>query len=144
MPSAEIAVRPSGAEEQDELHEELLAALAEQLAPVFDNSKEGVYIFLDDRHKICNEALAKMWGFASAKEWARTPDFLNSFVASHADRLKVSRSYHEHIHQTMTPARLRFSVRRPDGKVVRCETDMIPLSHDGQMLAYHFVRVITR
>ena len=128
--------------ENDELHEEWLAAIAEQLAPVFEHSKEGVYVYLDDRHKICNDKLAKMWGFGSAAEWARTPDFLNTFVATHQDRLKVSRSYHAHIHQSLTPVRLRFSVRRPDGKLVRCEADMVPLSYAGQMFAYHFVRKV--
>jgi hypothetical protein len=125
----------------DELHEEWLAAVAEQLAPVFDHSKEGVYVYLDDQHKICNDVLAKMWGFDSPAEWARTPDFLNSFVVPQ-DRQKVSRDYHAHIHQLLTPARLRFTVRRPDGKLVRCESDMIPLAHAGQILAYHFVRTI--
>jgi hypothetical protein len=128
--------------ENDELHEEWLAAIGEQLAPVFEHSKDGVYLYLDDQHKICNDTLAKMWGFGSAAEWARTPDFLNSFIATHQDRLKVSRSYHTHIHQSLTPVRLRFSVRRPDGKLVRCEGDMVPLSHAGQMFAYHFVRKV--
>lgn len=134
-------LRQSEAEAHDALHEEWLRDVAEQLAPVFDGTSEGVYVFLDDRHKICNEALAKMWGFASPQEWANTPDFLNSFVVAE-DRAKVSQSYHEHIHQKLTPTRLRFSVRRPDGRVVQCETDMIPLAYAGQLLAYHFVRPV--
>lgn len=133
----------NGRHENDELHEEWLAALAEQLAPVFENSKDGVYVYLDDRHKICNDRLAKMWGFGSAAEWAHTPDFLNSFVATHQDRLKVSSNYHSHIHQTLTPTQVRFTVRRPDGKLVRCEADMVPLSHAGQMFAYQFVRTVS-
>lgn len=129
--------------ENDELHEVWLAALGEQLAPVFEHSKDGVYVYLDDRHKICNDKLAKMFGFNSAAEWARTPDFLNSFVATHQDRLKVSSSYHTHIHQSLTPAQVRFTVRRPDGKLVRCVSDMVPLSHAGQMFAYQFVRTVS-
>ena len=138
-----LKTRQAAAEhENDELHEEWLAAIAEQLAPIFDHSTEGVYVFLDDRHKICNGVLAKMWGFASPAEWARTPDFLNSFVATEEDRLKVSRAYHTHNHQELTPERLRFTIRRPDGELVRCESDMIPLAHAGQMLGYHFVRAV--
>ena len=126
--------------EQDQQHEEWLAEIGEQLAPVFANSKEGVYVYLDDRHKICNDRLAKMWGFGTAADWARTPDFLNTFVATQADRVRVSQNYHRHIHQSLTPTRLRFSVRRPDGKLVKCEADMVPLSFAGEMFAYHFVR----
>ncbi len=126
--------------EQDQQHEEWLAEIGEQLAPIFANSTEGVYVYFDDRHKICNDKLAKMWGFGSAAEWARTPDFLNSFVATHADRLRVSQHYHKHIHQRLAPSRFRFTVRRPDGKLVACETDMVPLAFSGEMFAYQFVR----
>ncbi len=125
----------------DEPHEEWLAAIAAQLAPIFEHSSEGVYVYLDDRHKVCNAVLAKMWGFGSPAEWAGAPDFLGTFVAED-DRAEVSRAYHAHIHQSLTPTRLRFTVRRPDGTPVRCESDMIPLSYAGRMLAYHFVRLI--
>ncbi len=125
---------------QDQQHEEWLAEIGEQLGPIFANSTGGVYVYLDDRHKICNDKLAKMWGFGSAAEWARTPDFLNTFVATHADRVRVSQHYHKHIHQRLAPSRFRFTVRRPDGKLVTCETDMVPFAFAGEMFAYQFVR----
>jgi hypothetical protein len=125
--------------EHDAQHEEWLADIAEQLAPIFEHSREGVYVYLDDRHKICNERCAKLFGFASARDWAAEPDFLNSFVVA-ADRGKVSRAYHEHIHQAMTPARFTFTAKGPDGKARRFETDMVPFTHAGQMFAYQFVR----
>jgi PAS domain-containing protein len=125
--------------EQDEQHEEWLAAIATQLAPVFDNSKQGVYVYLDDRHKICNERLAKMWGYASAAEWAATPDFLETFVATHPDRLQVSTNYHQHVHRELTAYQLRFTAKRKDGRSVRVETQTVPFAYDGQLFAYTFV-----
>ncbi len=116
--------------------------IAEQLAPVFAASSEGVIVYLDDRHKICNDRLAKLFGYASPKEWAAAPDFLNSFVATPADRVRVSRTYHRQIHQLVAPARIRYKVRRPDGKTIACEMDSVPFTHAGQMFAYQFVREV--
>ncbi len=129
--------------EQDSQHEEWLAAIATQLAPVFDNSKEGVYVYLDDRHKICNERLAKMWGYASAAEWAAAPDFLETFVATQPDRAQVSANYHQHVHRELTAYQLRFTAKRKNGRSVRVETQTVPFSYDGQLFAYTFVRPVT-
>ena len=126
--------------DNDRQHEEWLAAIAEQLAPIFDNSKEGVYVYLDDRHKICNERLAKMWGYTSAAEWSATPDFLESFVDTQPDRVQVSTTYHQHVHRELTAYSLRYTVRRKDGRKIRVESSTVPFALDGQLFAYAFVR----
>ena len=130
--------------EHDRQHEEWLAAIAIQLAPIFDNSQEGVYIYLDDQHKICNERLAKMWGYASPAEWAATPDFLESFVATDGGREQVSRNYHQHVHRELTAFRQQFAVRTKTGTEIACEVDTVPYSFDGQLFAYAFVRQIAK
>ena len=126
---------------QDRQHEEWLADIAVQLAPVFEHSEEGVYVYLDDRHKICNERLAKMWGYATAAEWAGQPDFLETFVAARPDRVKISSNYHQNVHQRLAAYRLRFTARHRDGRRIRCEADTVPFSYDGQVFAYTFVRL---
>ena len=128
--------------EHDQQHEEWLAAIAIQLAPIFDHSKEGVYVYLDDQHKICNERLAKMWGYASAAEWAATPDFLESFVATQAGREQVSSNYHQHVHRELTAFRQQFAVRTKSGKTITCEVDTVPYAFGGQLFAYAFVRPV--
>ena len=128
--------------DNDEQHEEWLATIATQLAPVFDNSKEGVYVYLDDRHKICNQRLATMWGYASPAEWAAAPDFLETFVATKAGREQVSTNYHEHVHRELTAFRQRFVARQKNGSTITCEVDTVPYALDGQLFAYAFVRPI--
>lgn len=130
--------------EHDQQHEEWLAALATQLAPIFENSRDGIYVYLDDRHKICNERLAKMWGYTSAAEWAAAPDFLETFVAQQRDRVRVSTTYHQHVHRELDAYTLAYTVRRKDGRTIRVETITVPLSLDGQLFAYTFVREAAR
>lgn len=43
---------------QDEHHEHLIKELADQLEPVFSNSPQAIYLYLDDTHKICNQKFA--------------------------------------------------------------------------------------
>jgi hypothetical protein len=128
--------------ENDQEHEEWLAAIGTQLAPIFDNSREGVYVYLDDRHKICNEKLAKMWGYRSAAEWAATPDFLESFVASQPDRVQVSTTYHQHVHRELTAYDLRYTVKRKDGRKIKVVARTVPLAYDGQLFAYTFIQEV--
>ncbi|HEY6957661.1 MAG TPA: hypothetical protein VI814_02435 [Candidatus Limnocylindria bacterium] len=126
--------------EQDLQHEEWLAAIAAQLAPIFENSKDGIYVYLDDRHKICNERLAHMWGYKDAAEWAAAPDFLETFVATHADRVRVSTTYHQNVHRELSAYALRYTIRRKDGHKRVVETITVPYAYDGQLFAYTFVR----
>ena len=56
---------------QHQHHEQLINGLAEQLKPILEESKQGVYIYLDDVHKICNEKFAQLLGYNSPDEWAK-------------------------------------------------------------------------
>jgi len=38
-----------------EEHEQILREMADHFAPLFDRSPFGVYLYVDDVHKICNE-----------------------------------------------------------------------------------------
>jgi hypothetical protein len=40
----------------------ILKELSEQFKPLFDNSPEGIYLYIDEVHKICSERFAKMFG----------------------------------------------------------------------------------
>jgi hypothetical protein len=142
MSSRDVNITDPERLEHDRRHEEWLATIAVQLAPIFDNSKEGVYVYLDDQHKICNERLATMWGYASAAEWAATPDFLETFVATKPGREQVSTNYHQHVHQELTAFRQRFAVRKKTGATITCEVDTVPYALDGQLFAYAFVRQV--
>lgn len=54
----------------DPHHEHLIKELTDQLEPLFSNSPQGVYLYLDDEHKSCNKKFADMLGYKSPQEWA--------------------------------------------------------------------------
>ncbi len=59
--------------------QEIIRELAEQLKPIFEHSPYGVYLYLDDDHKICNEKLARLFGY-TVEEWCAKRPFQESFV----------------------------------------------------------------
>ncbi len=121
-------------------HEAAIAELADHLSPVFESSPDGVYIWLDEQNKRCNERLAKMFGFTQ-EEWVRTDDFAHTFVAEE-DRGPYVWNYQNRVADPSFPVTFRFTGRRKDGSTFAAETDMIPLSYGGHVIAYHFVREV--
>lgn len=114
--------------------------LAEQFRPVMEGSPDGVYLWLDEAHKVCNERLADLFGY-TVEEWSATEPFLDNFVAEE-DRKLYSWNYHNRVAALAFPVTFRFRARRKDGSTFPAETDMVPVSYGGHTVAYHFVRQV--
>jgi PAS domain S-box-containing protein len=121
-------------------HTDLISEVAEQYRPVLENSPDGVYLWLDETNKVCNEKLARIFGYSVA-EWRRTEPFLESFVAPE-DRELYARHYQSSVASLTSPVTFRFRGLRKDGTTFAAETDMIPICWQGHAIAYHFVREI--
>jgi PAS domain-containing protein len=118
--------------------EDLIRELAEQFGPLLQESPDGVYLWLDEEHKVCNERLADLFGF-TVDEWSEAQPFLDNFVAEE-DRALYSWNYHNRVARLAFPVTFRFRGLRRDGSTFAAETDMIPISYRGHAVAYHFVR----
>ncbi len=105
-------------------------------------SPDGVYLWLDEAHKACNERLADLFGF-TVEEWREAQPFLESFVAE-GDRAHYSWNYHNRVGALAFPVTFRFRGLRKDGSTFSAETDMVPISCRGYPVAYHFVRQVTQ
>ena len=121
-------------------HEQIMRELAEQFQPVLDKSPDGVYLWLDEEHAICNKRLADMFGYTVA-EWSGKVPFLDNMVAK-PDQSMFAWNYQNRVATLAYPATFRFRGRRKDGSTFAAETDMIPISWRGHAVAYHFVREI--
>jgi PAS domain S-box-containing protein len=126
--------------QQDIEHEHFLREMLEQFKPVFEQSPDGVYLYLDDRHKICNERLSNMLGF-TVKDWSAVPNFMAGFVIE-KDQEMFARNYRHQVATLTHPVTFRFGARRKDGSTFTAETDIIPLTWHGYPVAYHFVREV--
>ena len=120
--------------------EDIIRELAKQFRPVMEQSPDGGYLWLDETHKVCNERLAKLFGF-TVEQWSATQPFLDNFVAEE-DRRMFSWNYHNRVAALAFPVTFRFRGMRKDGSTFPAETDMIPISYGGEAVAYHFVRQV--
>jgi PAS domain S-box-containing protein len=121
-------------------HETALAELAGHFKPVFEQSPDGVYLWLDEQHKVCNQRLAAMFGY-DVREWQEVDDFADTFIADESRSLYVWHYKHQ-VGGLQYPVSFRFRGKRKDGSTFDAETDMIPLTYAGHVVAYHFVRQI--
>ena len=119
-------------------HDAVLAELAEHLRPVFERSPDGVYLWLDEKHKVCNEKLAGMFGY-DVGDWQAVDDFAATFIADESRSLYVWHYQHQ-VGGLQYPVSFRYRGKRKDGSTFDAETDMIPLTYSGHVVAYHFVR----
>jgi PAS domain S-box-containing protein len=118
-------------------HEQIMRELKDQFQPILDHSPDGVYLWLDEQHVICNKKLADLFGY-SVDEWCARP-FLETYIAR-ADQNTYASNYQNRVARFASPVTFRFHGRRKDGSTFAAETDMIPLSWRGHAVAYHFVR----
>ena len=121
-------------------HADVIPQLVEHLDPLFRSSPDGVYVWLDEEHWSCNDKLASILG-ASAAELENTPNFLQRFVHEE-DQGHFSWNYWNRVQALTFPTTFRFRGTRDDGTEIQLETDMIPLTYGGHIVAYHFVRLV--
>lgn len=121
-------------------HVKILKEISEQFQPLFQDSPDGIYIYIDEVHKICSDRFAKMFGLTVA-EWQAMEGFVNRHVAEEDQELIIS-TYQEHIHRKLTPVRFSVKALRKGGSSFQAEIDMIPFPWKGEMLALHFVREV--
>ena len=122
-------------------HDRAAHELAAHLAPIFAESPDGVYVWLDEEHWVCNERFAQMFGYASPDELNDTPYLLQRLVHED-DQANVSWNYWNRVQALAFPVTFRFRGVAKDGSTVLVETDMIPLTFGGHTFAYHFVRKV--
>jgi len=125
---------------QEHHHEELVAGIAEQLEPILKKSKQAVYIYLDDAHKVCNENFAKLLGYKSAKEWADIEAPLADVVEE--DQEAVISAYQKAV-EKFTAGSLDIAMRNVENnKLVKTRMIVAPMVYQGHVFSIHFLSQI--
>lgn len=120
-------------------HEELVASFKKELQPLFDDSLQPFYIYLDDHHKAGNEKLAEMLGYSSAEQWSDTDvDFVETFIAPESQDL-VPQIYHDIIVGKMSAAIMDVVFLKKDGTKVKTRGVGVPIFHDGHFFTLIFI-----
>ena len=123
-----------------EHHEELIKGISEQLALILKKSKQAIYIYLDDTHKVCNERFAKLLGYKSAKDWAAIHMPLSDI--DEADQDKVIAAYEKATEQFMASS-LDIALRNiKTNKLIKARMIIVPMVYMDNVFAIHFLSQI--
>ncbi|HKM76748.1 MAG TPA: PAS domain-containing protein [Candidatus Bathyarchaeia archaeon] len=120
-------------------HEGVIEETKKQFGVILKESKQGIYVYLDDTHKLCNEKFASMLGYASAEEWSKVnKPFTEAFVeGTHSQHTLVS-AYKEAI-ESKTGSYLEITWKTKTGGKVNAKVILVPVSVKGELLALHFI-----
>jgi PAS domain-containing protein len=121
-----------------EEHDELLQGLHAQLREIFETSEQGIYLYLDDVHKVCNEHLSSLLGYNSPEEWADVnEEFTASFVDEGSRSLLVS-TFQDAMDRKIG-ASIDITWKKVDGDVVDTNVILVPVEFEGTLFALHFI-----
>ncbi len=124
--------------EAEHPHENVIAGIAKQLRTVLEGSKQGVYVYLDDTHKICNQRMADLLGYGSVEEWSGVDArFTEAFVDDESRNALVS-AYQRAMADKVGSC-VDVTWRKRAGGSVKTKVILVPISYEGSMLALHFI-----
>ena len=122
---------------EEHSHDELVGSIANQLEPILKKSEQGVYIYLDDVHKVCNDNFARMLGYESAKEWAITEAPLADVVEE--DQKAVVSAYQKAVDKFMA-GDLNITMKNvKNNKKIKVKMIVVPMVFQGNVFAMHFL-----
>jgi hypothetical protein len=124
-------------------HEQFLKELRGEFAGILDQTSQGVYLYLDDPHWICNDRLATMLGYASAGELRKAAgdsQFLDIAVASESQQ-RVVDAYMGVVNANVASS-IPVTWMKKDGSMLKTQTIFAPISFQGTVLPIHFVTPI--
>jgi hypothetical protein len=121
-------------------HEVLLQQVQQEFGEILTQSTQGIYIYLDDPHWVCNDRLATMLGYASATELVKVASgspLLDVLVATDSQP-RVVDAYTSAVERKVAST-IPVTWKKKGGGTVKSQTIFVPISYKGTVLAIHFV-----
>lgn len=122
-------------------HEELIKGIYEQQKEVFEESKQAIYIYYDDTHKICNQRFASLLGYKSVEELlAVNKPFIEAFVNDESQEILVST--YRNAMENKIGSDIEVLWKKKTGESIKTRVIMVPISYMGELFALHFISKI--
>ena len=118
----------------------MLQQIQQEFADILAQTTQGIYIYLDDPHWVCNDRLATVLGYASATELlklASGSSLLDVLVAADSQRHVID-AYMSAVEGKIAST-AAVTWKKKGGGTVKSQTIFAPISFKGTVLAIHFV-----
>jgi hypothetical protein len=107
---------------------------------VFDASEQGMYAFLDDDCRVCNDKFATLLGYASPDEWFKKDvqgSFPDVFVDPKSQRALVTA--YQNAMEKMVGSTIQVTWKKKSGGTVDTTVILVPVVYQNHVFALHFV-----
>jgi len=122
-------------------HGEIINGVSEEFKEIFEESKQAIYVYLDDTHKTCNQRFATLLGYKSTEELLAVDEpFIEAFVTHESQEILVS-SYGKAM-EDKVGSNIEVSWKKKSGGSVKTSVIIVPISYKGELLALHFITKI--
>jgi hypothetical protein len=119
-------------------HETTIEEVRKQFGVILKESKQAIYVYLDDTHKLCNERFASMLGYESAEEWSSvTKPFTDVFVQEKSRHPLVS-AFQEAM-ELKSALIIHVAWKKKAGGSINTQAILVPISVKGELLALHYI-----
>ena len=109
-----------------------------QFGVIMKESRQAIYLYLDDTHKLCNEKFASMLGYDSADEWSRvTKPFTEVFVQEKS-RYPLVSAFQDAM-ESKTASTINVAWKKKAGGSINTQVILVPISIKGELLALHYI-----
>jgi carbohydrate-binding DOMON domain-containing protein len=115
-----------------------MTKVREQLAEVFEESQQSVYLYLDDINKVCNKKFAALLGYESPRNWANVKENFPEAFVSPKDR-KILVSTYQKAMNDLVGSTISVAWRKKGGGEVPTTTILVPIVYEGHRMALHFI-----
>lgn len=121
-------------------HSELVNGFLNEQKEIFNSSTQGVYAFLDDDSRVCNNRFSTLLGYESPDEWFKVDvkgSFPNVFVDNKSQEILVTA--YQNAMEKMVGSTFKVTWVKKSGDTVDTTVTLVPIAYQGHIFALHFV-----
>ena len=122
--------------DQPELHEEILDWVSGEFDDILTNSEQAIYVYVCDKHKICNQKFSSLLGYDNPEDWSSAEDVLGD-VKEEDQQVLVS-AYQKAM-EKRAGSNITISWKNKSGECIKTNVIIVPISYDKELFALHFV-----
>ncbi len=119
-------------------HEVLLDEFRQEYKPILDGSKQAIYVYLDNEHKICNEKFASLIGYKSLRDYETVEDPLSDVQESSIETLVNA---YQNAMQNKVGSTLQVNWKKRGGGSIKTDVILVPIVFKAEMFALHYISV---
>lgn len=118
--------------------EKLISGIKKQLKSVFDSSEQGVYIYFDDTHKVCNKKFSSMLGYKSPEEWAKVNENIPAVFVAQKSMMTLIKTYRNAM-EKCAGSSIKVTWKKKSGGLINTNVILVPIAYENHLMALHFV-----